>query len=527
MSLRCLVLIGLLSSVASARPAVQVVVDASEGASRTLSGTLAQVKAATTRIRPIDLSVRLAGGGSGDEACRATRTVVPAGVSAGPVLDALKVEAQGALPLVAALEGAAGDLPRRPGLVRGLALVTNGGDGCGRDLCDAVAELRRQPGLGQVLVLFTGRDPKAARRLECLGRVVRVTEKEVAHRLDAFLDGLAQPSTLRVTAKDVDDAAPVTVEVFAAGDEVPAATGKGGQALTLAAGRWDVRVVDATVETAPREGWRRDVELAAGSKVNLAVAMSTEPARLVVDVRLNGRPAPGGTRLFVHKPGLVEEEVASGWPGEAFAVPPGRWDVRAEIPGGAAGMIVVWQPEVRVVAGQRIKLRLDAAHKLGFLHVDVVSGDVVLIDAAATLHEGDRRSGDGVSLVVGQADPTPVGRYTVGVEWHSAGGTVRKWVGDVVVESEKITKKVIDVGPTGNLSVDLQGFSNDTDAVIHLVRPRQLEPVGTLAPFEPFRVPAGRYDVRVLQTWPLPGLWWRRDVEIKAGDEKMLIINAK
>lgn len=525
MSLRIVVLLVLLSSVASARPAVQVVVDASSNTTKTLAATLAQVQAATKRTRPIELSVRLAGGsGMGDEACRATRTVVPSGVSAGPVLEALKVEAQGPRPLVTAIEGSAGDLPGR---VRGLAVVTGGDDGCGRDLCEAVAELRRQPGLGQVLVLFTGQDAKEAKRLECLGRVVRVAPKDVASRLEPFLDGFAQPSTLRVTAKGVEDGAPVQVEVFASGDEVVTATGKGGQALTLAAGRWDVRVVDASNQAAPREGWRRDVELAAGSKVNLAVALSDDPAKLVVDVRLNNRPAPGGTRLFVHKPGLVDEEVASGWPGEAFVVPPGRWDVRAEIPGGTAGMIVVWQPEVRVTPGQRLKLRLDAAHKLGFLQVDIVSGDVTLIDAAATLHEGDKRSGEGLSVVVGQAEPTPVGRYTLEVEWYSAGGVVRKRVSDVVVESEKITRKVVDLGPTGNLSVDLQGFANDTDAVIELVRPRQMEPVGTLAPFEPFRVPAGRYDVRVLQTWPLPGLWWRRGVEVKAGDEKMLIINAK
>lgn len=249
-------------------------------------------------------------------------------------------------------------------------------------------------------------------------------------------------------------------------------------------------------------------------------------ATLQADVRLNGRPAPGGTRLFVHWPGRVDDEVASGWPGEPFEVPAGRWEVRAIIPAGAMGTIEVSR-FILATADEPLRITLDAVRKFGFLRVSVKSGEVVIDDAAVTLYSGPVRAENGVQLVAGMAEPTPVGRYTVEVEWHSQGGTVHKRVRDVEVRFEETNAVDVDIGPTGLLSVDLQDAAQDSNAVIALVRGKGVEPIGTLGRFEPFRVPAGTYSVRVVQTWPRPGLWWRRNVEVKADEEKMVIINTR
>lgn len=257
-----------------------------------------------------------------------------------------------------------------------------------------------------------------------------------------------------------------------------------------------------------------------------AADVDSKPATLQVEVRLNARPAPGGTRLFVHRPGRVDDEVATGWPGEPFNVPAGRWEVRAVIPAGAMGTIEVSR-FILTTADKPLRITLDAVRKFGFLLVSVKSGDVVIEDAAATLHAGKPRTGNGVPLVVGMAEPTPVGRYTVGVEWDSQGGTIQKWLPDVEVAFEETNTLVVDIGPTGMLSVDLQNAPDDSNAEIALVRAKRIEPVGTLAPFVPFRVPAGVYSIRVVQTWPRPALWWKRNVEIKPDEEKMVIIDTR
>lgn len=257
-----------------------------------------------------------------------------------------------------------------------------------------------------------------------------------------------------------------------------------------------------------------------------AAEADAKPATLQAEVRLNARPAPGGTRLFVHRPGRVDDEVAAGWPGEPFSVPAGRWEVRAVIPAGAMGTIEVSR-FILTTAGKPLQITLDAVRKFGFLRVSVKSGDVVIDDASATLYSGTPRAENGVPLVVGTAEPAPVGRYTVGVEWDSQGGTITKWLKDVEVAFEETTTHVVDIGPTGMLTVDLQDAPDDSNAEIVLVRAKRIEPIGTLMRFVPFRVPAGVYSVRVVQTWPRPGLWWKRDVEIKADEEKMVIINTR
>lgn len=259
---------------------------------------------------------------------------------------------------------------------------------------------------------------------------------------------------------------------------------------------------------------------------DVAWARDRPQGTLVVDVRLNERAAPGGTRLYVHRIGRVEDEVATGWPGEPFSVPEGSWKVRAIIPGGPLGPVEVSR-SVRIAKDKRETMEIRAVHEFGFLRVDVKSGNVVLEETGATLYPGDRPNGEGVSLILGQAEPLPVGRYTLLVEWLSVGGVVQKTISGIEIKFEETTTRAVDLGPTGVLSVDVQGLLEGSDATVELYRSGGFEAIGTLPHFEAYRVPVGRYDLRIVQRWPLPRIWARKGVEISTDEEKLVIIPAR
>lgn len=507
---------------------VQVVLDASRGMATQVDGetrfarSLAVVRSTLEKASPpagVELSLRIAGAPErGSDACSATRTVVPGGITPGPVLDTLQLRPGGARPLAAAIEGAAGEIMRTS--ARGLVVVTSGGDECRRDLCEEVRELRRTQGLGQVEVVLVG--GSSTKELACLGRVRTATTKaQIAAALEAALDALFNPVEVTVQAVEAKKAVPADVELYAPGDSEPTARGQSGAPLAVPGGRYNVKVL---VADDGREGWRRDVELAAGSKLTVKVAVSAEPGQLTVKVRLNGKPAPQGTRLFVHRPGETSDELASGWPDEPLRIVPGLYDVRAQIPGGAFGFIDVWRPDVKVEPGGKLAFALDAVQKQGTLLARVKSSGVLVEEAGITLMPNKARDGAGAELQPGQPTTVPAGTWTLAARAETLLGFVESFKDDVVVAPGEKRELDLDVGQTGSITVEVIGLSEDENISVGIVKPGQMDPAAWTTAFAPLRLPAGKYHLVLEWGRPLPRVWWHRDVVVPAGGHRVVLV---
>lgn len=259
---------------------------------------------------------------------------------------------------------------------------------------------------------------------------------------------------------------------------------------------------------------------------HVAVAADRATSSVIVDVGLNEHPAPSGTRIFVHRPRKPEAEVAQGWPGEPIPLPAGVWTVRAVVPGGPLGPIEVAET-LLLRKAERRRIRLVARHAFGFLRVDARTSGVRPDEAGAMAFSGDDVKGNGISLVLGQAEPLPVGRYTLVVTWLSVGGIVEKRVSGVEVAFEETWAQTVDLGPSGVLNVDVQGLDERSDATVELFRAGERVSLSTLPRFEPYRVPEGRYDLRVVQHVPVGRVWERRSVRVRDGEDKLVIIPAQ
>lgn len=515
------------------RSSLQIVVDAStsmaakSGDASLLTHALEAVRGAVEArgARPPgrDVAVRLAGGSAQrdkEDACLESSLLVPIGVSVGPVLSvqAPSLPARGPRALTHAVEIGASDFPR--GSQRSLLVITTGADGCGRDVCELARELRVTPGLGQVRVVLLGQDKAAVRRLDCLGRVTVLDSpaglaREVTRSLDAAFD----PALVTFTAMRGDESVPARVELYPAGEPAPVVRAKTGEQVPLAAGRWDVRVV-LEEGGQVRDGWRRDIELSAGSQLNLRVPMQTAMAELRVRVRLNGEDVPPSSRVIVHPVGDPTREIASGFPNEVLRLPPGRYDVRAEIVGSAVGSVEVWRPSVEVKEGETTRLTLDAAQRVGHLRVNVKSGRETLDDAEVLLLPNGSREDGTTVLIAGRASLVPEGTYTVLARLETPGGFMEAFEDDVQVRRNEPQDLTVDIGPTGVLVVEVAGHGEASGISVALMIPGELESVGEIEAFGQYRLPVGRYDLRVQLPGLLPRMWWLRGIEVTANELK-------
>lgn len=514
--------------------AVSIVLDASKGAAA-LAGTRTLYElelAAVTKVLEAmavpeggEVVVRTMGGEAGAR-CEATRPLVPPGVTPGPVLrtDGARIRPSGPRPLSTALDGAASDLG---GLATGRAviLLTTGGDACGRDVCAVARELRRDPGLGTVRVVGVGGELSKA--LSCLGPVhVAKTQEALEAQLRDALEAAFVPAQLVVEATDEGKPAGADIELFPAGDEVPVARGRSGTAFALAGGTYDVRVATAGDDGAMlREGWRRGVELAAATRVSLRVALGKGPGRLVVRVRLNGVTAPEGTRLFLHPPGDRTTEVASGWPDEPLVASPGRYDVRATIPGSAFGDIEVWRAGVSLEAGVTAEVTLDARQKMGAVRVQAASGGEPVDEAVLMVLSNGARGDSDNTIAGGDEARLPAGTYTLAARLETPGGAVVGYRDGVKVVPDGLAQVTVEMGPCGTLEVEVGGDDSGLWNV-GLVRPGETRPSGWLETGTAYRVPAGRYDLRLERQAGVRTLL-QRGVVVAPGEHKHVVVKGR
>lgn len=534
------------------RAALQIVLDASalmgqpapghvepaDGAGtrvgRTLfDSSLAAVRRALEKAGPrqrgLEASLRLMGGSepAGADRCRASLPLVPPGASPGPVLDAhaARLRPKGARPLAAALIAAANDLPRTPGTLRSVVLVTAGGDGCGRDPCATVDELRRTHGLGALTILGVGPEAALDARLRCLGAPVEPaeTEAELERRLVSALDAAFVPAELVVNAAADGRPLPARVEVFTSGDREPVVRARTGDVIRLAGGNYDVRAHrPGDADGASTDGWRRGIELAAASRIALRVALGSAPGTILVRVRLNGEPAPEGTRVLLFAPGVRDDYLEAGWPDEPLTAPRGTYDVAAEIPASVLSPVTVWKPSVELQSGATVQLTLDAVQKVGRVQPVVVSAEAVVDDAVVFVLPNGSRSETNHALSPGEEASLPVGSYTFGARLETVGGPLLAWHDGVQVRDGERTQVKLDLGPTGFLQVRVAGHGESDGFIAGIVPRGQATPVGWLQAFASERVPAGRYDLRMEQPGFVPRLWWHRDVEVGPGERKVI-----
>lgn len=502
---------------AAHRPIVELVLDGSKEAGpswdlqrRALArafGTLKQPPRAELRVRVT--------GGPTLGGCDEVRDELPTG-------DLITIKPGGPRNLAATLEAVSGDLG---GVVaaRAVVVVTTGPDGCGRDVCATAEALRRGQGLGAVRVIGLG---WAGPALTCLANPKRVaTEAELAAALVESMEATFVPGELTVSVPEPKGR--IDVEVYHQGEEALAASGRAGEPMPLGSGAYDVRAYVTDAHGAVRrEGWARLVEVKSGEKVPLRIALAKGPARVTVRVRLNGLPAPGGTRITLHRPGRKDDEVASGYADEPFDAPPGRWDVRAAVQANALGELDVWREAVEMQAGADVALTLDARQKQALVRAWAeAAGEPVDEAALMVLAPGTRGDSDW-SLEPHTPTALPEGTYTIAARLETPGGELRGYRDGVKVGAEGEQDVVVELAPNGWLEVrppkDGEGWN------MLLVRPGGRERDASWYDVgQPWRVPAGRYDVKLERGGLPPALRWVRGVVVKARERTVVDLGRK
>ena len=524
--------------VADFQASVEIILDESEtmttvDAGRTWFQRMAEASLKSVEGRPAastngDLTWRVMGGGDpkDDNACDATRQIAGAGITPAPVLAVMSKDApRGPRPLSAALEAAAVDLPRDR-RQRGLVIVTSGGDTCGRDPCTVAADLRSTVGLGSIRVFLLGDDAAAADRLACLGSVTRIPAlAELKARLADAVDAIDHPAEVSVSVTEDGQNIPARVELFAGDDPSPALAGRAGDSFQVLAGPYQIHVLRPLepdeAPTTPHEGWRRGVEIVAGSQLAIRVPIGVEASRIVAQVQINGVPAPLGTRVSIFRVGETSEPIGIGIPGQPIRIGAGRYDVRAEIPGGPLDGIQVWKPEVRVNAGQTVTVSLVAIQKRGTLLVNVFAGPEPLNEAQVMLLPPGSRAESQALFSPGIEIPVAAGTYTVVARLDTPGGRLETAKDNVVVAPDRPTNLRLDIGAPGRLTVQIAGRKAEDGVPVGLVRPGGTEPIGLIESFAEYVVPPGKYDLRVEEG---ARVYWQRNVKVPAGEKTVLTI---
>jgi hypothetical protein len=522
------------------RPAMQVVIDESDGMSVPVNGrTLfrraidAARKANESRPAPArgDLSWRVVGGGrpGDDAACETTRSIAPAGISAGVILQSVARETpRGPRPLVAAMEASQADLPHDR--QRATVFITSGGDNCGRNVCFAASDLRKSDGLGLVRVILVGTDPKAEGQLACLGSLVKVTDPEkLTGAIVEAIEALDHPAEVTVTANEAGREASGRVEFYTHEDDKPFATGKTGEPIALLAGTYHVHVMRTGGRGEDlKDGWRRNVEIVADAHLTVRVPMGQEQAEITASVKLNGAPAPGGTRIAIFHVGETEGAMAEGFPDETIHVPAGKYDVRALIPGGPIDTIQVWKPEVKVLPGQKVAVDLVAIQKRGELSVEVVAGKEKVTDVSVMLLPPGSRDQSDMTFAPGEAITVPVGKYTLLARLQTPGGNINAYKDGVVVAADQLTAARVDTGPIGHLTIEVTGRKPEDGLVISLMRADDDNVLGLVEPFSQFDLPVGAYDLRVEDhSKGLPQIYWQHGVKVPGGEKTVALVKPK
>lgn len=267
--------------------------------------------------------------------------------------------------------------------------------------------------------------------------------------------------------------------------------------------------------------------LAAFAFLGMADASGREPGTLLARVRFNGDEAPSGTRVFVFRPG-ESEHVASGWSGETFKVPPGLYDVRAMLPIGAFGGLEVAQQAVGIRAGEFREVALDGVQKVGALRAFARSaGDRVEEAQLYILPSGSRDLSVGQPLFDGQTTMLPVGTYTVGLQLATPVRTLLSFQDGVKVATDAPANVTLDVGPTAYLSVVVSGAREDEGWSVGLSPGSGFSPAGWVSAFGTYRLPAGRYDLRLEKGGRMfPLVFWHRGVVLGEGDRKVVQVKS-
>jgi hypothetical protein len=526
------------------RASAQILVDMSAAMKAPLFGGPAYETVLSTSLKVVEskgklptgvqFSWRSFGGGAPNEeaSCDATQLLSPGGVTPGPPVKAAikNLRAHGERPLASGLEATIADLPRDGNRQRAIVVVTSGGDTCGRDVCVAANDLRQTYGLGSVRVIFVGSDLTVAKKLGCLGKVTVAGDAAALERqLNDAVEAVIDPAQVTVSALEGNQSIQARVELYAASDKVASIKTETGAAFQTIGGVYQVRVLRGMRDEAPRsndvksEGLRQNVELQSGAQLAIKVPLGGQRARLTANVLLNGQPAPTGTRVAIFHTGDTDTPVIGGAPGEPISLPPGRYDVRAEIPASGMGFIEVWKPDVTVGSGADLKITLAAAQKLGRVKFTVTSAGVPVTGAVVALIHPNSR-GDGEPLF----DPSQEisfapGTYKAVAQLATALGELRAMKSGVKVVSGELTEVTIELAATSSLQVNVVGRKAGDALNVVIYRSGEVESAGTLNAFEPQRLPSGTYDLRVDEMmFNPPRTRWYKRITLVPGETKLV-----
>jgi hypothetical protein len=267
-------------------------------------------------------------------------------------------------------------------------------------------------------------------------------------------------------------------------------------------------------------GWR-----ASTGVITLLLVASTAPATITTTVQLNGRDAPRGTQVGVYLSGTTRDPVASGDPDQPLQVPPGKYDVRATIPGGPIAGVEVWHPDVVVGAGQDVSVTLSAVQKRGSLQVRVFMGRDELKGASVLLLPSGAWDERGLVMTEGEPLPLTAGRYKLLARIETPVGRLETTRDDVEVKAEQQTDVRLEIPLGGYLTVDVKGRSEEDNLLVGFAPPGSDEVVAEINAFAECLLPAGTYDLLVEDGAAVPPRQrWKRGVRVTAGQKSIVTV---
>jgi hypothetical protein len=288
---------------------------------------------------PRNIAVRLMG--SQDEAsannCQDTELAVAMGE---PNLNAIrlildKVVPQGQSPVASTLEQSVDDFPTIGGADRVIVLVADGGDSCDGSPCEIAAGLAE--GIVVHVIAFDVA-PEDQEQLSCIPKntdgqlFLARNDGELKNSLDQALNSTI-PYNLKLSATAGGAPLPVNVIVFRAGTEdvVRKSESLGTKLLSLPPDSYDILIEYAgSPETKKPSKILKGVEVLKSMKVEQTV--NFDLGRVTVTALDNeGKPVRARFSITKDKGAQVVAAISSGEGSESFYLPPGTYDILAEL----------------------------------------------------------------------------------------------------------------------------------------------------------------------------------------------------
>lgn len=259
--------------------------------------------------------------------------------------------------------------------------------------------------------------------------------------------------------------------------------------------------------------------------VALLVLGASSPATITTTVQLNGVAAPRGTQVGIYRSGTTHDPVAAGEPGEPLQVPPGKYDVRATIPGGPVVGVEVWHPDVEVGAGQEQTISLAAVQKRGSLRVSVFMGRDELKGAIILLLPAGYWDENGIVVTEGEPLPLTVGKYRLLARVDTPVERLEAAKDSVVVNADRETSVRMEIPLGGYLTVEVDGRKEDDNLLVGFAPPGGDEVIAQINAFAQCLLPAGTYDLLIEDPNALPPRQrWRRGVRVTAGQRSIVTV---